>query len=205
MNKTLLAVAVALAYSVTPAWASENGGGPAATRGGGQSDPSLTVDVAVNNVANDNSHDNGERNAKNLGGYGNAAANNGSTANAAFSNSFNESKAIAKDRVERHRIGNQWCRASVTLSATVVPPTAPPAARVAGASVAQAPAVLAVIPVTAAMAALAGTLAPLVMVVQVVQVALVAQPETSPMLGASAGYASNGSADAGNGGTAFGA
>ena len=48
MNKTLLAVAVALAYSVTPAWADQS-------RGGG-SDPSLTVDVTVDNVANDNSN-----------------------------------------------------------------------------------------------------------------------------------------------------
>ncbi|MGB9495999.1 MAG: hypothetical protein WCA83_14500, partial [Azonexus sp.] len=92
MNKTLLAVAIALAYSVTSAWAAE----PQQQRGGGESDPSLQLAVDDHSTNSDNRHDNGERNAKNLGGYGNAAANNGSTANANFSNSFNESKAIAK-------------------------------------------------------------------------------------------------------------
>ena len=96
MNKTLLAVAIALAYSVTPAWAELH-----KERGGGQSDPSLTVDATVDNVANDNSdnsnnsHDNGDRNAASLG-LGSTAASSGATASSTFDNAFNTSKAIAK-------------------------------------------------------------------------------------------------------------
>ncbi|MBL8432623.1 MAG: hypothetical protein JNK80_09535, partial [Dechloromonas sp.] len=82
MNKTLLAVAVALAYSVTPAWADDRGGGD---RHDKKSDPSLEVNVDIKDSGNDNSHDNGPRNARNAGGYGNAAANNGSTASTSFS------------------------------------------------------------------------------------------------------------------------
>ena len=106
MNKTLLAVAVALAYSVTPAWADS------ITRGGGQSDPSLTVDVAVDNVANDNSNNSDNRNqsdnsnnsdnsAKSLG-LGSTAASGGATASSNFDNAFNTSKAIAKVELTRY-------------------------------------------------------------------------------------------------------
>ena len=54
MNKTLLAVAVALAYSAVPAWANGQ------HNGGGQSDPSLALDVTVENVVNDNSNNSSE-------------------------------------------------------------------------------------------------------------------------------------------------
>ncbi len=100
MNKTLLAVAVALAYSVTPAWADDRDRG-------GRSDPSLEITVDLENVANDQSHDNGERNAKNLGGQGNAAANNGSNATTNFTNSFNTNKAIAKTELSGTISGNR--------------------------------------------------------------------------------------------------
>ena len=93
MNKTLLAVAVALAYSVTPAWADGQQGGPR----GGQSDPSLEITVDLENVANqtDNRNNNGERNAKNFGD-GNAAANNGSTASTNFSHYSNQDAATTR-------------------------------------------------------------------------------------------------------------
>jgi hypothetical protein len=108
MNKTLLAVAVALAYSVTPAWADQS-------RGGG-SDPSLTVDVTVDNVANDNSNNSDNRNqsdnsnnsdnsAKSLG-LGSTAAASGGQAQSNFNNAFNTSKAIAKVELQGSVSGN---------------------------------------------------------------------------------------------------
>ena len=75
MNKTLLAVALELAYSAMPAWAD---GGP-----GGKNDPGDTTTIDVQIDKSDNSTKSG--NYKNKGdaaalGLGSTAANNGASA-----------------------------------------------------------------------------------------------------------------------------
>ena len=106
MNKTLLAVALALAYSATPAWADGGPGGP-----GGHSDPgdTTTIDVKVDIDNSDSSTKSGNYNNKGDAaalGLGSTAANNGASATSNFSNAFNTSKAIAKIELGGNVSGN---------------------------------------------------------------------------------------------------
>ncbi|TWG80226.1 hypothetical protein L602_005300000010, partial [Cupriavidus gilardii J11] len=112
MNKTLLASAVTLLLGAAGQALAQ----PSNTSGDVDSIDGASIQVAYNDAStrtltstrNDNDQDNDtitKTNSENRGrawvadGYGNAAANNGGTATASFSNAFNTTRAVATTRL----------------------------------------------------------------------------------------------------------